>query len=111
MFNKIKRNLMKYFGKSESETKTLIDNRVNGTEREPLKGLNIDTVIMDNYHVGVDLARNEDKTGHITRTIKKKVNDPKEKLKIKLQIIAKRTKSGRIREKNLKRLVNLFGNY
>lgn len=111
MFNKIKRNLMKYFGKSEPETKILINNGVNGPEVEPLKGLNIDVVTMDDYQAGVDLAKCEDKTGYSKRIVKKKVNDPKEKLKIKLQIISKRTKSGRIREKNLKRLVNLFGDY
>lgn len=34
-----------------------------------------------------------------------------EKLKIKLELIARRTKSQRIRKKNLKRLVNLLGEY
>ena len=43
--------------------------------------------------------------------IKLKEEDPKEKLKKKLQLIARNTKSARIRKKNLKRLVNLFSDY
>lgn len=111
MFNKIKRNLMKYFGKSEPEAQILIDSAVNGPDIKPLKGVNIDAVIMYDYQVGVDLAKCEDKTSYAIAIKKKKSNDHKEKLKIKLEIIAKRTKSRRIREKNLKRLVNLFGDY
>lgn len=131
MFNKIKRNLMKYFSKSEPEAQILIDNAVNGPDIKPLKGVNIDAVIMDDYQAGVDLAKNEDLTSALRKagqtTSEAAVNigkfissayktdtkkeDPKEKLKIKLEIIAKRTKSRRIREKNLKRLVNLFGDY
>lgn len=102
MFKKIKQNLMKYFGKNETESK----------EIEPIKGVIINEVINDNSFIGVDFASGEDKTVIIHREIKpkikKKVNDPKEKLKIKLQIIAKRTKSRRIRKKNLKRLVSLY---
>lgn len=97
MFNKIKRNLIKYFTKSEPEEKTLINKEIDGPDIKTLEK--------------VDLKENEDKTNCIKSTEKQKVKDPKEKLKIKLQIIAKRTKSRRIREKNLKRLVNLFGDY
>lgn len=43
--------------------------------------------------------------------IKPKEVDPKGRLKKKLQLIARNTKSARIRKKNLKRLVNLFSDY
>lgn len=102
MFKKIKQNLMKYFGKNETESK----------EIDPIKGAILNEVINDNSFIGVDFASGEDKTVttiiDIKPKIKKKVNDPKEKLKIRLQLIAKRTKSVRIRKKNLKRLVNLY---
>lgn len=67
MFNKIKRNLMKYFSKSEPEAQILIDNAVNGPDIKPLKGVNIDAVIMDDYQAGVDLAKNEDLTSALRK--------------------------------------------
>ena len=53
----------------------------------------------------------EENMEKVSENIKLKEEDPKEKLKKKLQLIARNTKSARIRKKNLKRLVNLFGNY
>lgn len=103
MFNKIKRNLIKYFTKSEPEEKTLINKEIDGPDIKTLEKVE--------DLEKIDLKENKDKTNCIKSTEKLKVKDPKEKLKIKLQIIAKRTKSRRIREKNLKRLVNLFGDY
>lgn len=103
MFNKIKRNLIKYFTKSEPEEKVLINKEIDGPDIK----LEEKVEVLEK----IDFKENEDKTTCIQSIKKQKVKDPKEKLKIKLQIIAKRTKSRRIREKNLKRLVNLFGDY
>lgn len=50
------------------------------------------------YLIGIDLAT-------------KCIEDPKVKLQKKLQLIARRTKSPRIRRKNIKRLVSLFETY
>lgn len=81
MFEIIKRNLFKFF------------NRGLNTEKEKDNEVNLN-VISEKDEINVKEL--------------KKVKDPKEKLKIKLQVIARRTKSYRIREKNIKRLVNLF---
>lgn len=78
MFEKIKRNLFKFFNGS--------CNREKEVERE------------------LQFSAQKDKT------VFKELNeiDHRERQRKKFQIIAKRTKSWRIRDKNIKRLVNYY---
>ena len=84
MFEKIKRNLFKFFKSSwygESKNKN-----------------------KDETEIGLDLiSENEEKV-----FVEQKVIDPRERARKKFQMIAKRTKSWRIREKNIKRLVDYY---
>ncbi len=91
MFIKMKRNLFKYFGKKKDQ---------------PQEENKIEVV-----HAASNAIVFEESMEKVSENIKLKEEDPKEKLKKKLQLIARNTKSARIRKKNLKRLVNLFGNY
>lgn len=91
MFTKMKRNLFKYFGKKKDQ---------------PQEENKIEVV-----HAASNAIAFEESMEKVSEIIKPKEEDPKEKLKKKLQLIARNTKSARIRKKNLKRLVNLFGNY
>lgn len=80
MFEKIKRNLFKFFksswyGERKNKAETVV---------EPI-------------------AENEEMF-----FVKQKVIDPREKTRRKLQMIARRAKSWRIRKKNIKRLVNYY---
>lgn len=82
MFEKIKKNLFKFFKSSwcgESKNK-------------------------DENEIGLDLiSENKEKV-----FVEQKVIDPRERARKKFQMIAKRTKSWRIREKNIKRLVDYY---
>lgn len=91
MFIKMKRNLFKYFCKKKDQ---------------PQEENKIEVV-----HAASNAIVFEESMEKVSENIKLKEEDPKEKLKKKLQLIARNTKSARIRKKNLKRLVNLFGNY
>lgn len=91
MFIKMKRNLFKYLGKKKDQ---------------PQEENKIEVV-----HAASNAIVFEESMEKVSENIKLKEEDPKEKLKKKLQLIARNTKSARIRKKNLKRLVNLFGNY
>lgn len=80
MFEKIKRNLFKFFKSS------WYGERKNKAE------------------TGVEpILKNEEMF-----SVKQKVIDPRERTRKKLQMIARRAKSWRIREKNIKRLVNYY---
>ena len=82
MFEKIKRNLFKFFKSSWCcESKNKYENEI---------GLKL-------------ISENEEKV-----LVEKKVIDPRERARKKFQMIAKRTKSWRIREKNIKRLVDYY---
>lgn len=91
MFIKMKRNLFKYFGKKKDQLQE--ENKI------------------EVVHAASNGIVFEESMEKVSENIKLKEEDPKEKLKKKLQLIARNTKSARIRKKNLKRLVNLFGNY
>lgn len=91
MFTKMKRNLFKYFGKKKDQ---------------PQEEIKIEAV-----HAAANALEFEESMNKVSEIIKPKEVDPKEMLKKKLQLIARNTKSARIRKKNLKRLVNLFGDY
>lgn len=82
MFEKIKRNLFKFFKSSwneESENK-------------------------DENEMGLEPISEKRKTVLVVP----KAIDPRERERKKFQMIAKRTKSWRIREKNIKRLVDYY---
>lgn len=82
MFEKIKRNLFKFFKSSwNEESKNKDENEI---------GLEV-------------ISENEEKV-----FAEQKVIDPRERARKKFQMIAKRTKSWRIREKNIKRLVDYY---
>lgn len=91
MFIKMKRNLFKYFGKKKDQQQE--ENKI------------------EVVHAASNAIVFEESVEKVSENIKLKEEDPKEKLKKKLQLIARNTKSARIRKKNLKRLVNLFGDY
>lgn len=91
MFIKMKRNLFKYFGKKKDQLQE--ENKI------------------EVVHAASNAIVFEESMEKVSENIKLKEEDPKEKLKKKLQLIARNTKNARIRKKNLKRLVNLFGNY
>ena len=82
MFEKIKRNLFKFFKSSWCcESKNKDENEI---------GLNL-------------ISENEEKV-----FVEQKIIDPRERARKKFQMIAKRTKSWRRREKNIKRLVDYY---
>lgn len=82
MFEKIKRNLFKFFKSSwYGEIKNKDESEI---------GLNL-------------ISENEEKV-----FVEQKAIDPRERARKKFQMIAKRTKSWRIREKNIKRLVDYY---
>lgn len=82
MFEKIKRNLFKFFKSScYGESKNKVENEI---ELEPI-------------------SENEEMF-----FVEQKTIDPRERERKKFQMIAKRTKSWRIREKNIKRLVDYY---
>ena len=63
----------------------------------------IATILFEN-EIGLNLiSENEEKV-----FVEQKIIDPRERARKKFQMIAKRTKSWRIREKNIKRLVDYY---
>ena len=96
MFRKIKRKIVEYFGCKKSESKKPINNALT-------------TPIIDGYYVGIDISKGKDITVSSFKT-ENNGKDIKIKLQKKLYGIAIRTKTGRIRKKNLKRLVDLYDN-
>lgn len=101
MFNKIKENLFKYFGKKKDQPQ----------EENKIKVQNIENINIEVVNSESNIRGFEKNMNNISEVIAPKKEDHKEKLKKKLQLIARNTKSARIRKKNLKRLVNLFGDY
>ena len=80
MFEKIKRNLFKFFNSSWNR----------GKEKES--------------EIELEVISQKDKVG--IKEVKRV--DPRDRERKKFQMIAKRTKSWRIREKNIKRLVEYY---
>ena len=80
MFEKIKRNLFKFFNSSWNREK----------EKES--------------EIELEVISQKDKVG--IKEVKRV--DPRDRERKKFQMIAKRTKSWRIREKNIKRLVDYY---
>ena len=99
MFNKIVQKLRNYFGKTkiELETATIVKDVAPEIRNLPIKSKATEETVMDQIEGKSKITKNL-----IT------VKDTKEKLISKLNIIIRRTKSKRIKNKNLKRLNKLL---
>ena len=87
MLEKLKNNIKKFFGSNEK------DKKINEVITH-IEGNKPTSIIVDEY-----------------RSSEVKKIDSDLQLKKKLQLIAKNTKKFRIRKKNIRRLVNLYGEY
>lgn len=103
ILKKIKQSLMRCFGKSGQavEKSNKCQDEINITKYKDLS-----ESIRSVGVVAEEAAKN---LSNFKAAFKNEIKpkDPKEKLKKKLELIARRTKTGRIRKKNLKRLLNL----
>lgn len=107
MFNKIKKILKRKFLRTKLG-KIYTRRRIKKISKK--LSIEMATIVPLNAASVISFEEQMERVAQLMRKEYKEINklSNEEKLKIKLEIIARRTKSQRIRKKNLKRLVDLL---